>query len=192
MLRRLIREDVELVVTAAAAPLNVRADPGQLEQVLVNLVVNARDAMPGGGRITLETAYVELGEPSIGEQPDVPRGAYVMLAVSDTGTGMDAATFRQIFEPFFTTKPPGEGTGLGLSTVYGIVKQSDGGISVQSERGTGTTFKVYLPRLEATEADPGDVVSVRPVRGTETLLVVEDEKAGPEKVRGVLDASAGL
>jgi two-component system, cell cycle sensor histidine kinase and response regulator CckA len=157
----------------------VRADPGQLEQVLLNLALNARDAMPRGGRISVETFQSELtaaytrGKPGTTIQP----GQYVVLAVSDTGHGMDKETLSHIFEPFFTTKGVGQGTGLGLSTVYGIIKQSDGYIWVYSEPGQGTTFKIYLPlRREAVSAPRRDSMPVHAIPG-ETILVVEDEVA---------------
>src|SRR5262249_38457357 len=149
---------------------NVRADPGQLQQVLMNLVVNARDAMLGGGRLTIETADVVIGDDHIRKHPFMKAGPYVMLAVSDTGHGMDATTQSRIFDPFFTTKPQGQGTGLGLSTVYGIVKQSGGYVCVESEVGRGTTFEVYLPRTEETISPEPQAEKQPALRGSETIL----------------------
>jgi PAS domain S-box-containing protein len=178
MLRRLIDESVELRTVLGPGLWKVNADPGQIEQVLVNLVVNARDAMPGGGKITIETANVFLDEEySRGHLPAQP-GSYVMLAISDTGMGMDEETMSQVFEPFFTTKGLGKGTGLGLSTVYGIVKQSMGYIWAYSEPGKGSTFKVYFPRTEDREEAPYKGGSpVEELRGENTILVVEDEES---------------
>ena len=176
LLKRLIGEDIQLVTTPGANLKQIKADPGQLEQVLVNLVVNARDAMPRGGTVTIETANTTLDGAYASKHVGVTPGEYVMLAISDTGTGMDQDTQSHIFEPFFTTKEKDKGTGLGLSTVYGIVKQSGGNIWVYSEFGKGTTFKVYLPLAEQeTIAAAGPAVQALNKRGSETVLLVEDE-----------------
>lgn len=176
MLGRLIGEHVDLVAILAPDLGTVRADRGQLEQVLMNLVVNARDAMPSGGRLAIETANVTLDESFMPEVMIHP-GPYVMLAVSDSGTGMSEATRQRLFEPFFTTKGPGKGTGLGLATVYGIVKQSGGYIWVHSEPGKGATFKVYLPRADGGASVGKRASAEAAPEGTETVLVVEDEQA---------------
>jgi signal transduction histidine kinase len=183
LLRRVIGEHVVLLTRLDPALGRVRADPGQLHQVLMNLAVNARDAMPEGGRLTIETTSVDLDAPAPRTFGDVPPGAYVMLAVSDTGHGMDAATRAHLFEPFFTTKAPGKGTGLGLSTVYGIVQQSGGHIWVYSEPGRGTVFKIYLPRVAEVSAPPAPPAApVGAAGGSETVLLVEDD----EQVRALM------
>lgn len=188
MLRRLIGEDIELKIVPGQALGQVQADPSQIEQIILNLVINARDAMPRGGRLTIETANVELGEEYAGRHAAFQPGSYVLVAVSDTGCGMDAETQSRIFEPFFTTKEPGKGTGLGLSTVYGIVKQSDGYVWVYSEPGLGSTFKVYLQRItSASGKAPTDADRDRPPRGTETILLVEDEGVVRGLVSDVLE-----
>ena len=189
MLQRLIGEDIELLTKPAASLGAVRADPGQLEQAIVNLVVNARDAMPQGGRLTIETADVELDRSYVAGHVPTQPGRYVLLAISDTGVGMDGATKARLFEPFFTTKEPGRGTGLGLATVYGIVKQSGGYIWAYSELGHGTTFKVYLPRVaELAEAPESTTGTPTPARGSETILVVEDQEEVRKLTQRVLEA----
>jgi two-component system cell cycle sensor histidine kinase/response regulator CckA len=190
ILQRLIGEHIELAVLAGPEPARVRADPSQIEQVILNLAVNSRDAMPAGGRLTIETKNVRLEEEYARTHVGVDPGAYVMLAVSDTGHGMDAATQAQLFVPFFTTKEPGRGTGLGLATVYGIVKQSGGHIWVYSEVGRGTTFKMYLPRVDAA----ADAVIVSealppPPRGVETVLLAEDDEGVRMLARETLEGS---
>jgi nitrogen-specific signal transduction histidine kinase/CheY-like chemotaxis protein len=175
MLRRLIGEDIEFSVIPGADLGSVRVDVGQLEQVIMNLVVNARDAMPLGGGLLIETSNVELGDEYAASHVSAVPGSYVMLAVSDTGCGMNAETQRRIFEPFFTTKELGKGTGLGLSTCYGIVKQSGGYIWVYSEPGRGTTFKIYFPRVNGRPEAGRKLSGSFNVRGSETILVVEDD-----------------
>jgi CheY-like chemotaxis protein len=189
MLRRLIGEDIDLVTVYAPDLWAVKVDPGQMEQVIMNLSVNARDAMPEGGKLTIETGNVELDEDycrvhGLGNKT----GEFVMLAVTDSGVGMDRETQARIFEPFFTTKGIGRGTGLGLSTVYGIVKQNKGYIWVYSEPGEGTTFKVYLPR---SETDVGDLRKKQfpknLCKGIETILVVEDDETLCNTVKAILE-----
>ena len=175
MLRRMIGEDIELVTVTAQDLGMVRVDSGHIEQVMMNIAINARDAMDGGGKLTIETANAELDE--------VEPGRYVLLSVTDTGTGMTEDVRAQIFDPFCTTKDPGKGTGLGLSTCYGIVKQNGGHISVYSEQSEGTTFKICLPRVDGPEYGPAQEEEVVPSlpKGRENGLLVEDE----ETVRGM-------
>jgi len=188
LLRRLLGEDVAIRVAVAPDCGGVKADPGQLEQVIVNLAVNARDAMPNGGRLTLETRNVDLDADYPTDRVTIPAGRYVMLAVTDTGTGMDAQTKARIFEPFFTTKPVGKGTGLGLATVYGAVQQSGGFIWLYSEVGQGTSFKIYLPRVDAGEAQAAAEEAAVLLDGTETVLVAEDEDAVRQIIEKALQA----
>ena len=183
MLRRLIGEDLALLTELGPDLGAVRVDPGQVEQVLVNLAVNARDAMPDGGRLTIRTANVDVSEAT-----ELPIGPYVLIEVADTGTGMDAATMARAFEPFFTTKERGKGTGLGLASVYGIVRQSGGHIGLTSAPGAGTTFRIHLPRVEAAVDAAHEAPAVAaPAAGTETILVAEDEQMVRVLVRKVLE-----
>ena len=177
MLRRLLGEDMDLVTVLEPDLGSVMADAGQIEQAIVNLVLNARDAMPQGGKLTIETANLDLDAEYARHHLEVQPGPYVMVAVSDTGMGMDEETKSHIFEPFFTTKEQGKGTGLGLSTVYGVVKQSAGFISVCSEPEKGAAFKIYLPRTD-NSPEPAASPSIRITerRGSETILLVEDEE----------------
>ena len=203
MLHRLIGENIEVNIVPAASPVRVKADPGQMEQVILNLAVNARDAMPAGGRLTITASEVELDENDSRNHEGAPAGKYVMLSVSDTGSGMDTETQAHIFEPFFTTKAPGKGTGLGLATVYGVVKQRDGWIWVDSKPGRGTTFQIYLPRVQEFVANEASIEEIAPresqalkestsrivpaletsAKGTETVLVVEDQDGIRDIVR---------
>jgi len=187
LLRRLVDDNIEMSTSIRDDLGKVKADPAQIEQVIMNLVVNARDAMPNGGRLLLETANVALDAAYAFEHASVKPGDYVMLAVSDTGIGMDSETVAHIFEPFYTTKESGRGTGLGLSTVYGIVKQSGGYIWVYSELGKGSTFKIYLPRVEEfQQSETAKPPSLQAHRGTETILLVEDEEAVRDLVKTIL------
>ncbi len=185
MLSRLLGADIVLTTRLARDAWPVKADPGQVQQIVVNLACNARDAMTDGGELAIETRNVELGIPDVRGQDDVRPGSYVMLSVHDTGIGMDETTRSRIFEPFFTTKAPGRGTGLGLATVFGIVMQSGGHIRVDSEPGRGTTFRVYLPRVEGMTDPPASRrTAPESAHGNETILVVEDDS----QVRAVAGA----
>jgi two-component system cell cycle sensor histidine kinase/response regulator CckA len=188
MLHRIVGEDIELETHLKLEPGNIKADPGQVEQIIMNLVVNSRDAMPEGGKLSIETANVDLDEAYCRSHPAIRPGRYVMIAITDTGIGMDSQTQARIFEPFFTTKEQGKGTGLGLATVYGIVKQSEGFIWVYSELAKGTTFKLYFPRIDAP-AQIGDSHEIRAeiVGGSETILLVEDSEPLRELTRAFLE-----
>jgi len=172
-----IGEDIEMVFVPGSDLGRVKADLGQIGQILMNLAVNARDAMPQGGQLLIETANAELDAASLIQHPFAKPGRYVMLSVSDTGSGIDKDTQAHIFEPFFTTKAPGQGTGLGLSTVYGIVKQSEGYVWVYSEPGKGARFKIYLPRVDAAAEPISPAHDSASVGGSETILLVEDDDA---------------
>jgi two-component system, cell cycle sensor histidine kinase and response regulator CckA len=189
MLRRLVGEDVEMVTIPAAAQDLVEADQGRLEQVLMNLAVNARDAMPDGGKLTIETGTVHLSDSFSATQLGVRPGAYVTISVTDNGTGMDAETKSHIFEPFFTTKGPGHGTGLGLASAYGIIRQSGGAIAVFSELGEGTTMRIYLPLAQHERPAAGPRAAAREeLDGAETILLVEDEARVRKLIADVLTA----
>ena len=187
ILRRLIGEHIQLVIEPSATPGWVKVDPGQMEQVILNLSVNARDAMPEGGRLTIRTAHVGVAEAAARTHAEIQAGPAVLLEVRDTGIGMTDEIRTRIFEPFFTTKPAGHGTGLGLATVYGIVKQSGGTIEVLSQPGQGSTFQIYLPRVEETEAtSPTDAPAPRHIGGSETILLVEDAEDVRDLARDIL------
>jgi len=187
LLQRLIGEDIKLETALERDLRQVRVDPGQIEQVIMNLVVNSRDAMPRGGSLLIETANVDLDDSDAYGRLEMKPGTYVRLAVTDTGTGMDPATVRRAFEPFFTTKGSGQGTGLGLAMVYGIVKQSDGHIFCYSEPDHGTVFKIYLPTAGLARARPAAAPNDRASRGgTECLLLVEDDEAVRNLARVIL------
>jgi signal transduction histidine kinase/CheY-like chemotaxis protein len=186
MLRRLIGEDIEMITVLDAALGNVKADPGQIEQVIMNLAINARDAMPRGGKLAISTANIEFPVPHYCKFETLPPGRYVMLSVSDTGVGLDAEMQAHVFEPFYTTKELGKGTGLGLSTVYGIAKQSEGCIDVDSQPGLGTTFKIYFPRVEESMAAAAEPAPSSRLHGSETILVVEDSDMVRELITDAL------
>ena len=204
MLRRLIGEDIQITFSREPRLAPIKADHGQIEQILMNLAVNARDAMPQGGKLFIHTSNVDLDETYSRQHAYVKEGRYVMVSLSDTGCGMDKQTQAKVFEPFFTTKEPGKGTGLGLSTVYGIVKQNGGYIWVYSEIGKGATFRIYFPRAEGAEHRAQEQLAPPlPPNGTETVLLVEDEdplrqlartclETGGYKVLSVPDARAAL
>jgi two-component system, cell cycle sensor histidine kinase and response regulator CckA len=186
MLRRLIGEDIDLAMVAGADLGQVKADAGQLEQVVMNLCVNARDAMPDGGLLRLETANVDLDSSHAARHESMAPGRYVMLAVSDGGCGIEKDVLTKIFDPFFTTKAEGKGTGLGLAMVYGTIKQAGGHVGVYSEVGHGTTFRIYLPRIDEPVAAPIVDTALVPTRGWETILVVEDEASLRDITREIL------
>src|SRR5712664_4612030 len=186
LLRRLIGENIELQISLDSSLGAIKADPGQIEQILLNLAVNARDSMPKGGRLTIEARNVEIDEGYREQHPATVPGRYVMLAVTDTGCGMDRETQSRIFDPFFTTKEMGKGTGLGLSTVYGIVKQGGGFIQVDSEPGGGSVFRIYFPKVADGVLAAGIPQRQRRVGGAETILLVEDETAVRRIARGML------
>jgi CheY-like chemotaxis protein len=189
MLQRLIGEDIELVTSLDPLLGLVMADPGQIHQVIMNLVVNARDAMADGGKLEITTANIDLDETAAGSHIDAVFGRHVVLTVTDTGTGMTEETMQSIFDPFFTTKEQGKGTGLGLTTAYGIVRQAGGWIEVSSKLGEGTTFRIYLPRIDGTPAsDPVDPPCDQTRGGNETILVVEDQEEVRRLTRIVLES----
>jgi PAS domain S-box-containing protein len=187
MLRRLIGEHIGLELRTDPGTGTIRADPGQIDQILINLAINARDAMPHGGRLVIETGNVAFDQPYAMEHRDLEPGEYVMLSVADTGVGMDRETRDHIFEPFYTTKEKGQGTGLGLATIYGVVRQSGGHIWLYSEPGQGTTFKLYFPRVELTQEEVQPPMAPEPRSASGTVLVVEDEPAVREYTSRVLE-----
>jgi CheY-like chemotaxis protein len=188
MVRRIIGDDVNVGVRLAGGLPAIEADQAQLERVILNLAANARDAMPDGGWLTIETAAVDLGEDYVASRGDGTPGPNVLLAVSDTGVGMSEDVRRHLFEPFFTTKAPGAGTGLGLATVFGVVKQSGGSIYVYSEEGRGTTFKIYLPAASGQTAADSPAGEEGAERGTETIVLVEDDESVRNLVRVMLES----
>ena len=189
MLGRILGEDIDLVVRSASDLGQVKVDPGQIEQVIMNLAVNSRDAMPDGGTLTIETATVTLGADEETTSVSLVPGEYVVLTVADDGEGMTPETRARVFEPFFTTKEKGKGTGLGMSTVYGIVKQSGGDISLHSEVGQGTTFRIFFPTVDAEDSMQRPREKIVNLSGDETVLLVEDEDAVREVIRKMLAAA---
>jgi CheY-like chemotaxis protein len=187
LLRRVIGEDIEFMTHLADKALTVMMDSGQIEQVLMNLCTNARDAMPDGGRLSISTGAVHLGEEYIAANAIEKSGTYAFMSVTDTGKGMDEATRQRIFEPFFTTKEVGKGTGLGLAIVYGIIKQHNGHINVYSEPGKGTTFRIYLPLTEPEGEEEKTAEMITPKGGTETILIAEDSEDVRRLERNVLE-----
>jgi CheY-like chemotaxis protein len=188
MLARVISENIEIATSLAPDLGRVRADPGQIQQVLLNFAVNARDAMPNGGRLTIETRNEEIADGGGGAHGAIPPGRYVVMLVGDTGHGMSPDVLEHMFEPFFTTKEKGHRTGLGLATVYGVVTQSGGYVEVKSAVGRGTTFKVYLPVAESAAAENVAELARPPVRASETILLVEDAAPLREMVQEILEA----
>jgi CheY-like chemotaxis protein len=188
MLRRLIGEDVEIILAPGAETGFIHADPSLIEQVIVNLAVNARDAMPDGGKLFIETSRVVISDAFAAQTYSAPPGTYLLLTITDTGTGMTPEVQARIFEPFFTTKEPGKGTGLGLSTVYGIVRQSGGAVTLDSSPGVGTAFRILLPAVDNEGAAQPSEPAQPSALGTETVLVVEDEPALRGYLRNVLTA----
>jgi CheY-like chemotaxis protein len=187
MLPVLLGEDVSIVTRTSPDLWHVLADAAQIEQVIVNLAVNARDAMPGGGTLTIETRNVRVDAGTEPGNPEIEPGSYVLMSIADSGHGMDDETKFMAFDPFFTTKPAGQGTGLGLSTVYGVIKQSGGHVVLESAPGAGTTLRIYLPRVEAAIAAASPAIERRVPRGQETVLLVEDEEALRRFLRHVLE-----
>jgi len=188
MLRRLLGENNDLILLPDPNLGRVNADPAQIEQVIMNLATNAREAMPNGGKLVIETSNVDLEDAASSKKVGVPPGAYVMLAMNDTGVGMNDEVRNRLFEPFFTTKEQGKGSGLGLSTVYGIIRQCGGQITVYSQVGCGTIFEVYLPRVKEGAAVPAKTVAIPP-KGSETVLLVDDEDGVRKLVSAILQSN---
>jgi two-component system, cell cycle sensor histidine kinase and response regulator CckA len=188
LLRRLLGENNELIVLPDPNLGHINADPAQVEQVVMNLATNSRDAMPNGGKLVIETVNVDLEDAAAGKKVGVPPGSYVMIAVSDTGIGMDTDIRSRLFEPFFTTKEQGKGSGLGLSTVYGIIRQSGGQITVYSQVGCGTIFEIYLPRVTEGTPQP-EPATLAPPKGSETVLLVDDEEGVRKLVCAILTSN---